>query len=229
MAVAKRKKKFFSVEIPIIKKETFLQAFEVEELNGRFLRYDLTRILRGKNAIIQAEVKVEGENPIGVEKKFWLLPSYLKRMVRKGTNYVEDSFEAECKNAIIRIKPFLITRRKVPRRIRKALREKAREEIINYCKTRTADRIFDDILKNNLQKPLSLVLKKIYPLSLCEIRIIEIEKVFEDKKVEKSEEEVAEEETPVKKSRKKKEVEAEESETEEKSENSDGESNSEEE
>ena len=39
-----------------------------------------------------------------------------------------------------------------------------------------AEEIFDDILKGNIQKPLSMKLKKIYPLSLCEIRILKIEK-----------------------------------------------------
>jgi ribosomal protein S3AE len=178
MAQAKRKKRFFDVEIPLIKKETQLQAFELEELEGRIIKYDLTRLLRGKGLILQAVVNVSGEKAIATPKKIILLPYFLRRMIRKGTNYVEDSFSAECKDAIIRIKPFLITRRKVSRRVRKALREKARQEIIRYAKAKNYEDIFDDILKNSLQKPLSLALKKIYPLSLCEIRMMYIEKML---------------------------------------------------
>ena len=96
-------------------------------------------------------------------------------MVRKGTNYVEDSFSAKCKDETLRIKPFLITRRKVSRAVRKALREKAREELTNYVKDKKSEDVFNDVMQNQLQKPLSLKLKKIYPLSLCEIRILQVE------------------------------------------------------
>lgn len=176
MAQAKKRKKFFNVEIPLINKETQLIAYSPEELKGRFIKYDLTRALRGKSMIYQAEVVIEKDKPTTISKKFQLMPYYLKRMVRKGTNYVEDSFSTECKDAQLRIKPLLVTRRKVSRAVRKALREKAKEELIKYCKTKNTESIFDDILKNNLQKTLSLKLKKVYPLSLCEIRVLKVEK-----------------------------------------------------
>ena len=96
-------------------------------------------------------------------------------MIRKGTNYVEDSFSTDCKDARIRIKPFLITRRKVSRAVRKALRNKAREELTNYVKEKNSEEIFNEIIRNQIQKQLSLKLKKIYPLSLCEIRVLEVE------------------------------------------------------
>ena len=96
-------------------------------------------------------------------------------MIRKGTNYVEDSFSAKCKDAQIKIKPFMITRKKVSRAVRKALREKAREELTNYIKNKGKEELFEDLFKNQLQKSLSLKLKKIYPLSLCEIRVFKVE------------------------------------------------------
>lgn len=175
MAQAKRRKKFFDVEIPVINKETHLQAYELKELDGRVVNYDLTRFLKGKNMMFQLIIKVKDGKITSIPKQLRLLPYFLKRVTRKGTNYVEDSFSAECDNARIRIKPFLITRRKVSRKVRKALREKAREEIISYVKDKTFETIFDDVIKNNLQKPLSLKLKKIYPLSLCEIRVLNVE------------------------------------------------------
>ena len=169
----KRKQKFFDVEIPLINKIANLRAFELKDLDGKFLKYDLTRILKGKSVIIQLKVKIENNQAIASPRKIRLMPSYLKRMVRKGTNYVEDSFFTDCKDFQLKIKPFLITRRKVSRAVRKALREKAKEELIEYFKDKDIDTIFQDLLKNQIQKPLSLKLKKIYPLSLCEIRILE--------------------------------------------------------
>ena len=110
-------------------------------------------------------------------------------MIRKGTDYVEDSFTADCKDATLKIKPFLITRRKVSNRVRRGLREKTKEEIKKYLKDKTAERIFEEILKNKMQKELSLILKKIYPLSLCEVKSMEIEKDLEVKESPKKSEE----------------------------------------
>ena len=95
-------------------------------------------------------------------------------MIRKGTNQIDDSFEAQTKDSRVVIKPFLITRKKVAREIRKSLRNKTKEELLAYAKERTSTQIFDDILKNSIQKELSFKLKKIYPLSLCEIRVFKI-------------------------------------------------------
>jgi len=187
MAIAKRKKRFFDVDIPIIRKETQLQAYELNDLNERLIKYDLTRILKGKSLLLQLKVKVEGEKATSVPRELKLLPYYLRRMMRKGTNYVEDSFSTDCENAQIRIKPLLITRRKVSRAVRKALREQARKELVTYVKTKDSEKIFEEVLKNQLQKTLSLKLKKIYPLSLCEIRVLKVEKEIEQKKEIKKE------------------------------------------
>ena len=176
MAQAKKRKKFFDVEIPILKKETPLYAFDVKELEGRIISYDLTRMLRGKNVLLKLKVISEDQKLTAIPIEMKLLPYFLRKMVRKGTNYIEDSFSAECKDAKIRIKPFLVTRRKVSRAIRKTLREKAREDLISYAKDKTVDTIFKDLLKNQLQKTMSLKLKKTYPLSLCEIRVLTVEK-----------------------------------------------------
>jgi len=173
MAIAKRKKKFFDVEIPIIGKQTQMQAYEIEELNGRFLKYDLTRLLKGKSVMFTLSVKVEKNEAIATPKKLELMAYFLRRMVRKGTNYIEDSFSTECKDANLKIKPFLVTRRKVSRAVRKALRNETKKEILEYVKTKNADELFDEVLKNQLQKKLSIKLKKIYPLALCEIRILD--------------------------------------------------------
>ena len=172
MAQAKKKQKFFNVEIPLIGKEAQLFAYTLDEIAGRNIVYDLTRLLRGKNAILTAKVEVNGDKAIAVPKEFRILPYFMKKMVRKGTNYVEDSFVTPCKDGQVIIKPFLITRRKVSRAVRKALREKAREILIEYAKGKTAYELFDELVQSQLQRPLSLKLKKIYPLSLCEIRVL---------------------------------------------------------
>jgi len=175
MARAKKRKKFFDVEIPLVKKETQLQAYEIEELDGKLMKYDLTRILKGKSILLSLKVKVEKEKAIATPTGIVLMPYFLKRMVRKGTNYVEDSFSIKSKDSQLRIKPFLITRRKVSRAVRKALKEKAKSELTKYVKDKTTKALFEDVISGQIQRHLSLVLKKIYPLSLCEVRVLKIE------------------------------------------------------
>lgn len=165
--------------MPVLGKETQLYSYNIDELNGRTITYDLTRMLRGKSVLMKLEVKVKGEKAVAYPKELKILPYFIRRMMRKGTNYVEDSFSVECKDARIRIKPFLITRKKVSRAVRKTLREKAKEELTKYVKDKKAEEIFKDILNNKIQKSLSLKLKKIYPLSLCEIRRFRVEKVLD--------------------------------------------------
>ncbi len=180
MAIAKKKKRFFDVEIPIIHKTTQLLATEIKELEGRIIKYDLTRILRGKNILLNAKVKVKGEKATSTPIEIQLMSIFLKRMVRKGTDYAEGSFKTKTKDNDVQIKFLLVTRRRVSRAVLNALRKKAQEELISYLSTSKTEEVFEDIMKNKLQKDLSVRLKKIYPLSLCEIRSFEII----DKKVE---------------------------------------------
>ncbi len=181
MAIAKKKKRFFNIEMPLIKKQTQLQAYEIKDLDNRFIKYDLTRIFKGKSMLITFKTKVIGEEVITQPRELRLMPYYLRRMVRRGTNYVEDSFSTECKDAIIRIKPFLVTRRKVSRAVRKALRNKAKEELVKWAKENSSENLYADVLRNKIQRELSIILKKIYPLSLCEIRVLKVEKDKEEK------------------------------------------------
>ncbi len=178
MAIQKKKKRFFKVEIPLIRKETQVLAFAPEELEGKLIKYDLTRILKGKGSLLQVQIKKQDNSELLTTspRQFQVLPFFIKRMIRKSSNYVEDSFSTNCKDAQIRLKPFLITRRKVPRAVRKALRNACKNELEKYVKNMPKEKVFENILKGILQKDLSLKLKKIYPLSLCEIRIIKVEK-----------------------------------------------------
>lgn len=174
MAIAKKKRKFFDVEMPLINKTTQLFAFKPEELEGRIITYDLTRILKGKAALLKLDVISDGEKITTKPRKLKLMRHLIKNVMRKGTDYVENSFKAECKDAVLTIKPFLVTRRRVTRKVKKGLREKAKKELKEYVKDKKYEDLFDEILKNKLQRPLSLKLKKVYPLSLCEIRILEV-------------------------------------------------------
>ena len=174
------KKKFFDISLPLIEQKVSLLAMTEQELAGRTVKIDLTRRLRGKS--LEAIFRIK-KTPEGIKAdiyRFNILGYFIRRVMRKSIDYVEDSFSAECKNAILRIKPFLITRKKVSRRVRTALKNKAKEEIQNYIKEKNYEEVFSDLLANQFQKSLSLKLKKIYPLAFCDIRDIFVEKHKQD-------------------------------------------------
>ena len=181
MAKIHKKKKFFDVDIPIINKQTQLYAFDIKELEGRDIKYDLTRLLKGKNVLLRLKAVIQDDKATSTPVEIEIMPTFLRRVVRKGSDYVEDSFSAESKNSVLRIKPLIVTRNKVSRQIRKVLREKIKEELIKYVKSKNSE----EILRNKFQRELSLKLKKIYPLSFCDIRILKVEKFLKNEEAVK--------------------------------------------
>ncbi len=188
----KLKKKFFEVDVPLTNSTIELLAYDMDSLKNRSIKLDLTRQLRGKSIEVLFKVEVEDKKATAHPVKLTLLPFFIRRMLRRKISYVEDSFLAECKDAHIKIKPFLITRKKVSRAVRKALRDEARDWLQIYVKEKTYKELFSDIISNRLQKPLSLKLKKIYPLALCEIRKLEFVRLKEQGKIEVKEEKIKE-------------------------------------
>lgn len=169
-----QKKKFFEVNIPIINEKFEAQVNSIEELENRTIKMDLTRQLRGKSVDVVFKIAIKDGKAEATPKRLTLLPYFIKHMLHTGIDYVEDSFITESQESKVMIKPFMITRKKVSRAVRNALRNSAKNWLIDYVKTKNNYDLFQEILSNQLQKPLSLKLKKIYPLAICEIRVFEV-------------------------------------------------------
>lgn len=179
------KKSFYNVEAPITATKISVYGSSLDEFEGRVIKLDLTKSLKGKSIEVRMKIKNEGGKLTANPTSLILAGSYIRRAMRRGIDYVEDSFAANCRDFLVRIKPFMITRRKVSRSVRNNLRNNAKNYIEGYVKIRTAKELFSDIMTNKLQKGLVTKLKKTYPLAMCEIRIFEIEG-------EKSKEEIQE-------------------------------------
>lgn len=196
--VITRRRKFQEVEVPFIKSKIELLGETISEIEGRNIKMDLTRQLRGKSVEVIIKVINQNDKSVAIPIKLKLMPYFIRRMIRKKISYVEDSFLIPSQESMLVLKPFLITRKKVSRAVRKALRNRTKNWLEDYISQLSDKEIFEDILSNKLQKNLSLVLKKTYPLSLCEIRILEIKRVLNQsevpKKVEKKEVDVKVEE-----------------------------------
>jgi len=185
------KKKFFDVEVPLLNEKYEALGNAVTDLDNKSLKIDATRKLRGKGVDLIFTIKLIEGKAVAVPKKIFLLPSFISHMMHAGADYVEDSFAAQTQESEVIIKPFLITRKKVSRAVRRTLRNSARNWLIDYLKTKDDNDVFQEILSNQLQKPLSIRLKKIYPLGVCEIRWFEIKKLLAKK--QKKEEKIIEE------------------------------------
>ena len=166
------KKKFIETKLPLIDSETRILG-SVEELKGKTIKLDLTRKLRGKGLNVKFKIfEVNGEL-IGVPYKMELITSYIRRMMRKRADYVEDSFKAQCADVRVTIKPFLITRKRVSRAVRRNLRNTAKEFLLEHAKERDYNSLCEELINGTLQKAMLPKLKKVYPLSLCDIRVFE--------------------------------------------------------
>ncbi len=166
------KKKFIEVEIPILGESLSVLGTE-ETLAGKTIKLDLSRKLRGRGVEIVLVISNKDGKLVAYPKNLTLMRSYVQRMMRKRISYVEDSFQTTCKDIKITIKPFLITRKKVSRAIRNNLRKTAKEVILEYVKDKTYLEVVSAVLGNEMQRDIHPKLKKVYPLSMCEIRILE--------------------------------------------------------
>lgn len=168
------KKGFYEVEVPMTAVKISLYGGAPDDFDGRVIKLDMTRNLRGKNLELRMKVKNEGGKLYAIPVSSIIAGSYIRRAMRRGADYVEDSFKVTCKDAIMVVKPFMITRRRVSRAVRKVLRDNARKYVEDYMSIRNAKELFSDVVIGKLQKGMALKLKKIYPLAFSEIRVFEM-------------------------------------------------------
>ncbi|MFH1358480.1 MAG: hypothetical protein ABIH37_01175 [archaeon] len=197
--VITRRRKFIEVEIPSTRAKIELVGTTPEDLKDKTIKLDLTRDLRGKSMEAVVKVFIEKEKAVAHPIKIRLMPYFIRRMIRKRISYVEDSFETPSQESMLRIKPFLITRKRVSRVVRKTLRNKAKNWLEDYISQKKDKELFDEILTNRLQKQLSIHLKKTYPLSLCEIRVLEIKRPLKSKEIPKKIKKIISKEDEIKK------------------------------
>ena len=170
------KKKNISVEMDLLDSQIDVLAYNVESLKNKILRLDMTRKLMGKSLEAIFRIDIVGGVAKAIPIKLALFQFYLRRLIRKSSSYIEDSFLVDTKNQKIRVKTFMITRKRVPRTIRGSIRKKANEVIIEFCKGRDYEDFFKAVLSNSIQKDIAAKAKKIYPLAVCEIKSVSVEK-----------------------------------------------------
>jgi len=170
------KRKFWAIESPVLGASFEILTTSLDNSVGKHIKIDMTRQLKGKNAEVVMEVVKKDDKIVGEIISLTVAPSYIRRIMRKGASYIEDSFQCNAKDSKMRLKFLMFTRKKIHRSVRNALRLKAIEVLTEFCKEKNSEDVFAAILDMSIQKELSLRLKKIYPLAFCDIRIANKEK-----------------------------------------------------
>lgn len=142
-----------------------------ESLIGKSIKINLSNLARGKLGEAKGRIKEikDGKanaDPTGIK----LYPSYIQRFVRRGATKIDESFIVDAKDQRARVKPVLITRKRIKRSVETALRKELRDFLKKLLAAMTLEDILQSILRGDLQKKLSKRLKKVYPLSFCEIK-----------------------------------------------------------
>jgi len=151
----------------------------------------LTRDMKKQNVIMRFKVVGLKENkaitePIGYQ----IVPSFIKRIIRRGRNNLHDSFVCKTSDEKnVRLKPLMITVNKTKGVVINSLMNALRANLTEYVRKITYKELVNQLVSHKLQSNLRIPLKKIYPLRSCEIKemILETEKKVIGKKEVKEE------------------------------------------
>lgn len=196
----KKKKAWYQIHAPKILNNVILGESTVygkEELKGKSLKLNLSTIvndMRKQHLDVFFRVSVIVENKgLAEVTGISLVQSYIKRLVRRGRDKVDDSFLVKSKDRkILRIKPLLVTNYRTNRSVNSRLRLETREVIRRILSKTDADEFFHMIITGKIQKEIKDKINKIYPLKHVEIRIAQYEKDKGKEIKEVSDEELAE-------------------------------------
>jgi ribosomal protein S3AE len=152
-------------------------CYTEQELVGRKLEINLMNLLndsKKQNIRILFKIKEIKDGNANTDLiGYKILGSYIKRILRKNVKKVENSFITETKDKDkIVIKTVFITKGKPNKAVLKNLRDTSKEFLIEQAKNHDFNNIILDVIHSKLQKSLRTKLNKIYPLIMCELRIV---------------------------------------------------------
>ncbi|MEM4757792.1 MAG: hypothetical protein QW184_01400 [Nanopusillaceae archaeon] len=124
-------------------------------------------------------VSFSGEKYYTELKELALYEAYVRRIVRKGTSKVDESFVVKTLDGVdVRIKPLIITKHKANRRQKASIRKICKEFLQNKVQSLEFYDLINKIMNYEIQDELKPILNKIFPVDKVEIRrLVRIEKL----------------------------------------------------
>lgn len=173
-----KKKRWHKIVAPKLFNEQELgktPALDVNMLMGRTVSTSLmtlTRDMKQSGTTVTFEVhRIQGDTAFTRVKEIEIMPSSIKRLVRRHRDRIEDSFIVTTSdNVKVRIKPFFITKNRTKNSVGTAIRKAVRIDLARIASKTPYESLATDVLSRRLQNGLRSSLNKIYPLRNCEIR-----------------------------------------------------------
>ena len=155
--------------------ETYLAA--PEGAIGRNLKInlkDLTGNMKDQNAYVKFTVdELEGTTLKASASGYELTATYVKRMVRKNTNRLDDYLVFKTKDGKnLVIKTLLVTQAKAQRSVQKQLRQKMKAYLAEEVKNNTFETVVSNLVSRKTQMTLKKILYKIYPVNEAAVRVL---------------------------------------------------------
>ena len=152
---------------------------DINQLLGKTVIVNVSRLLedmKKQQATVTFKVnEIKGDQALAAPVTYEMLSAHTRRLVRTNKDKIEDSFVIESKDKIkLRIKPITLTRNKTKNSVLTKIRMKTREYFINFAAKSDFKTILVEVMRGDVQKSLRNDMKKIYPLSIFEIRKIEV-------------------------------------------------------
>ena len=152
---------------------------EANQLIGRTIIVNVSRLLddmRKQQATVKFKInEVKTDQAMASPVAYEMLSAHVRRLVRTNKDKLEDSFVVESKDKMkLRVKPITLTRNKAKNSILTKIRMKTREYFSDFAGKNDFKNILEGVMIGQIQKNLKNDLKKIYPISILEIRKIEV-------------------------------------------------------
>lgn len=180
-----KKKKFYDIIAPAVFSDKSVgesMCYSPEDLMNKVITVNLMNLTdnpRKQNFNIKLKVTKVSDNK-GFTKPIVLTmsQSYIRRLIKPGRDRVDMSFTVLSKDGVLlRLKPLVIPKAKIKRSVNRGLLEKSVEFFTEYVGKNNFEVVFSEVTKGNTQKELKLILDKVFPTKLVEIRAVEVENI----------------------------------------------------
>ena len=154
---------------------------------------DLTNDFRKSHIKLFFKInKIEDTNALTQFIGHELTSDYLRRMIRRKRSKIDGVYDVTTRDgALIRVKPFATTDKRIQNSQRKVVRETMKQTIYNQSKTSTLSEFIQFIIDGKLGSEVYKKCKKLYPVKRVEVNKTQVLKSptiqIEDKKLKKEE------------------------------------------
>lgn len=151
-----------------------------EKLIGRTVTANLANLtgdIRQQAVTLRFVVNsLDGESGVADAVGYEMAPSAIRRMVRRGSDRIDESFSCETSSGQkVIIKPMLVTKTITKSAVHGSLRKTLLASLARQVKKHTFESLINEIITSKLQMAVKSELKKIYPLKSVEIKSLKIE------------------------------------------------------